>query len=474
MILPVHSAAIPARSAPGSGAPSHRIGVLRLAEQALSPLVGVGSLCALAWALEGGVRGEHLVLAVIVFALTFPGRSRLEMTPRRIVVDVLIGWCGVFGLLWLACLLLGYQDVYPPALLLAWVAAVPLLDTAAWLALRRGAPALVRLQGPPRRAVLVGMNAHGLTLAQRLNGSVLGDVQVLGFVDDRDAQRLDAAASGFAHLGDTAGLAELVQRQRVERIYITLPMTSQPRILKLLEDLKDTTASVHFVPDMFVTDLIQGRSEVLCGMPVISVCDSPFHGTAGLVKRASDIVLAALILLLIAPLLLAIALAVKLGSPGPVIFRQRRYGQDGEEIVVYKFRSMTVAEDGAVVTQARPDDQRVTRVGALLRRTSLDELPQFVNVLQGRMSIVGPRPHAVAHNELYRKVIRGYMVRHKVKPGITGWAQVNGYRGETDTLEKMQGRVDHDLDYLRNWSLRLDLWIIVKTVKLVFRDSKAY
>lgn len=474
MILPAHSAAIPARRASGVGAAAHRVGVLRLLEQSLSPVVGVGCLWALAWAIEGGVRGEHLVLAVIVFALTFPGRSRLEMTPRRIAVDVPIGWCGVFGLLWAACLLLGYEAMFEPALLMAWAAAVPLLDTAAWLALRRGAPALARLQGPPERAVLVGMNAHGLALAQRLRASVLGHVEVLGFADDRDAQRLAAAGCGFAHLGETAGLAELVQRQRIDRIYVTLPMTSQPRILKLLEDLKDTTASVYFVPDMFVTDLIQGRSEVLCGMPVISVCDSPFRGSAGLVKRGSDLVLASLILLLIAPALLAIALAVKLSSPGPVIFKQRRYGQDGEEIVVYKFRSMTVAEDGAVVTQARAGDQRVTRVGAILRRTSLDELPQFVNVLQGRMSVVGPRPHAVAHNELYRKVIRGYMVRHKVKPGITGWAQVNGYRGETDTLEKMQGRVDHDLDYLRNWSLRLDLWIIVKTVKLVFRDSKAY
>jgi len=474
MILPAHSTAIPARRLPGVGPAANRVGVLRLFEQILSPLVGVCSLGALAWAIDGGVRGEHLVLAVIVFALTFPGRSRLEMTPRRIAVDVLIGWCGVFGLLWVACLLVGYSGVFSPALLLAWAAAVPLLDTAGWLALRRGAPALLRLQGPAERAVLVGMNGHGLTLAQRLDDSVLGHIKVLGFVDDRDAQRLDAADSGFAHLGDTTGLAELVQRQRIDRIYITLPMTSQPRILKLLEDLKDTTASVYFVPDMFVTDLIQGRSDVQCGMPVISVCDSPFRGSAGLVKRSSDIVLAALILLLIAPALLVIALAVRLSSPGPVIFRQRRYGQDGEEIVVYKFRSMTVAEDGAVVTQARPGDQRVTRIGAVLRRTSLDELPQFFNVLQGRMSVVGPRPHAVAHNELYRKVIRGYMVRHKVKPGITGWAQVNGYRGETDTLEKMQGRVDHDLDYLRNWSLRLDLWIIVKTVKLVFRDSRAY
>src|SRR6185312_15141705 len=190
------------------------------------------------------------------------------------------------------------------------------------------------------------------------------------------------------------------------------------------------------------------------------------HGLNGALKRGSDIVLGSLILVLIAPLLAAIALGVKLSSPGPVLFRQRRYGLDGREIVVYKFRSMTVAEDGAVVRQATRNDARVTPFGAFMRRTSLDELPQFFNVLQGRMSIVGPRPHAVAHNEEYRRLIKAYMVRHKVKPGITGWAQVNGHRGETDTIEKMQARVEYDLEYLRNWSLGLDLQIIVRTIRL--------
>jgi putative colanic acid biosynthesis UDP-glucose lipid carrier transferase len=193
-----------------------------------------------------------------------------------------------------------------------------------------------------------------------------------------------------------------------------------------------------------------------------------------LLKRGSDLVLATLILILISPLMLAIAVGVKLGSPGPVIFKQRRYGLDGQEIVVYKFRSMTVTEDGSQIEQARKNDSRVTPLGAFLRRTSMDELPQFINVLQGSMSIVGPRPHAVAHNELYRPLIKSYMVRHKVKPGITGWAQVNGFRGETQSLEKMEGRIRYDLDYLRNWSLRLDLYIILKTVRLVFRDTAAY
>jgi putative colanic acid biosysnthesis UDP-glucose lipid carrier transferase len=251
-------------------------------------------------------------------------------------------------------------------------------------------------------------------------------------------------------------------------------MATQPRILDLLDQLRDTTASIYFVPDIFITDLIQGRTDVVGDIPVVAVCETPFRGGNGLVKRATDLVFALAILTLISPLLLIIAIGVKASSPGPVIFKQRRYGLDGREIIVYKFRSMTVCEDGAQIAQASKNDQRVTPLGAFLRKTSLDELPQFVNVLQGRMSIVGPRPHAIAHNEQYRKLIKGYMLRHKVKPGITGWAQVNGYRGETDTLDKMKKRIEFDLDYLRNWSVRLDVAIILKTVLVVLRDRNAY
>jgi putative colanic acid biosynthesis UDP-glucose lipid carrier transferase len=205
---------------------------------------------------------------------------------------------------------------------------------------------------------------------------------------------------------------------------------------------------------------------------VLAVCESPFYGADGLIKRVSDIVLASAILMLISPLLLGVAIAVKLSSPGPVLFRQRRYGLDGREITVYKFRSMAVLEDGVVVTQATRGDRRVTPLGAFLRRSSLDELPQFINVLQGRMSVVGPRPHAVAHNEMYRKLIRSYMIRHKVRPGITGLAQVNGLRGETDTLDKMRARIECDLAYLRNWSLLLDLKIVLMTIVIVLKKQK--
>jgi putative colanic acid biosynthesis UDP-glucose lipid carrier transferase len=257
-------------------------------------------------------------------------------------------------------------------------------------------------------------------------------------------------------------------------IFISLPMSAQPRIREILDDLHDTTASIYFLPDVYVFDLMQARFNNVGGIPVVAICESPFSGIDSVVKNTSDFVLASLILVLISPLMLIIALAVKLSSPGPAIFRQRRYGLNGEEIIVYKFRSMTVSEDGEKIVQAQKNDPRITRIGDFLRRTSLDELPQFINVLQGRMSIVGPRPHAVAHNELYRKLIKGYMLRHKVKPGITGWAQVNGCRGETKVLEKMQSRIDLDLNYLQNWSIWFDLWIILRTVWVVLRRENAY
>jgi putative colanic acid biosynthesis UDP-glucose lipid carrier transferase len=244
--------------------------------------------------------------------------------------------------------------------------------------------------------------------------------------------------------------------------------------MKLLDELQDSTVSVYFVPDFFVFDLIQAHFDHVAGVPVVCICESPFRGLRGVVKRFSDIIIALMSLAFIWPVMLAVASAVKLTSAGPVLFKQKRYGVDGKSINVYKFRSMTVMEDGDSVKQATKNDSRLTPIGGFLRKTSLDELPQILNVLEGSMSIVGPRPHANAHNKYYRKLIKGYMVRHKVKPGITGWAQVNGFRGETETLDKMEQRVNYDLDYLRSWSLWMDLKIIMLTVSLVLKRKNAY
>jgi len=454
-----------------------RAPLLGVLEMVFEPLILVGSLWAVAFAIDGRLRPQYVMLALAVFALTFPNEARLSQPRGRAVLDIVTGWLMTAGLLLGFGYVSGYLDYFDRHLLLTWAWVAPWCQVGGHFALRRALPHLRALQGAPKRVVFAGMNAYGIELARRLQQDVYCNVRVVGFVDDRLGERLDERVPSpceYPVLGRLEELPQLMKRQRIDVVYLALPMSSTPRLCALLDALRDTTASVYFVPDPFVTDLIQGSVGSVSGMPVLGVCDSPFTGASGLLKRASDIVLSLLILVLISPLFAAIALAVKLGSPGPVIFRQRRYGLDGEEIVVYKFRSMRVIEDGDAIRQCTRDDERVTRVGAFLRRTSLDELPQFINVLQGRMSIVGPRPHAVAHNELYRKLIKGYMQRHKVKPGITGWAQVNGLRGETATLERMQARIEHDLDYLRNWSLRLDLYIIAKTVWVVLRGENAH
>jgi putative colanic acid biosynthesis UDP-glucose lipid carrier transferase len=275
-------------------------------------------------------------------------------------------------------------------------------------------------------------------------------------------------------IGKLAELPEYVRSNSIDLIYIALPIRNIQRVTELLDALRDTTASIYYAPDVFVFDLIQCRTDDIDGLPVVALCETPFFGSRGVIKRASDIIIASITLILISPFLLLISLAVKATTPGTVIFKQRRYGLDGREIVVYKFRTMRVSEDSDSVKQATRNDNRVTPVGAFLRKYSLDELPQFINVLQGRMSVVGPRPHAVAHNEQYRHLIKGYMVRHKVSPGITGLAQIRGFRGETETVDAMRQRVESDLEYLRNWSLELDLRIIFRTIAMIFKDDKAY
>jgi putative colanic acid biosynthesis UDP-glucose lipid carrier transferase len=442
-------------------------------EAVLEPLATVLSLWVLVWLVEGELSAPWLIASIVAFALAFPGRSLLRSPPDRVVLSTVLSWSWTAGLLLAMGFATGHIYDFSTTIILHWLWLAPTAQLGAHWALRAAAPHLMRLQGPPLRAVVVGLNEQGCSLADRLVAASYAGIELVGIFDDRTPDR-QHGWERHRLLGRVSEIAGFVKANRVQLIYLSLPMASQPRIKNLLDSLKDTTASVYFVPDMFVTDLIQGRTDSVCGLPVISVCETPFRGPAGLLKRTSDMVLATVILLLLSPFMLLIALGVKLSSPGSVIFKQRRYGLDGQEILVYKFRSMTVTEDGSQIEQARKNDARITRLGAFLRKTSMDELPQFINVLQGRMSIVGPRPHAVAHNEQYRPLIKSYMVRHKVKPGITGWAQVNGFRGETDSLEKMEARIRCDLDYLRNWSLRLDLYIIFKTIRLVFKDAAAY
>ena len=298
-------------------------------------------------------------------------------------------------------------------------------------------------------------------------------MRVIGMFDDRSAERLGELGD-FKLIGKLTELSDYARSNKIDVIFIALPVRHIQRVKDLLDELRDSTASIYYVPDVFVFDLIQSRTMSFMGVPVVAMCETPFYGFRGIVKRLTDLALTIPILVALLPVMLIVMALVKLTSPGPAIFRQARYGLDGKKITVYKFRTMTVTENGAEVAQARRDDPRITPIGAILRKYSLDELPQLINVLQGRMSLVGPRPHAVAHNEQYRRLIKGYMIRHKVRPGITGLAQVNGCRGETAELSQMESRVRYDLDYLRHWSPTLDIKILILTALRLFGDKKAY
>jgi putative colanic acid biosynthesis UDP-glucose lipid carrier transferase len=420
---------------------------------------------------------QYVLLMVIAFLASFQlfGDIKLERDPKlatsRTVGTTLSRWFLLCGFLAMLGFMLKMSAEFSRKTLLTWMILTPfmlVLFQAFFLFVIR------RLGGMNihRRAIVVGDRELGGRLARALESEYRRGVECVAFFDDRSLERGGDAVSPLK--GKLRDVAEYARSQRINLIYIALPMAPTLRLITLLNELSDTTASIYFVPDIFAFDLIQSRLDNISGIPVIAICESPFEGQNGAAKRIVDFCLSLVILAFISPLMLLIALGVKLSSPGPIIFKQRRYGLNGKEIVVYKFRTMMVCEDDDNIVQARESDERVTKFGAFLRKTSLDELPQFINVLQGRMSIVGPRPHAVAHNELYRKKIMRYMIRHKVRPGITGLAQVQGYRGETASIELMQQRVKYDLEYLRNWSLSLDFWIILKSFALIWSRENAY
>ncbi len=425
--------------------------------------------------------GADLILGTLAFLLSaevFDSFEFFELNlsgwtrSMRYASDLITAWLLVSGMLGLLGIASGAYVVFRHTTLWVWFFLTPVLLIISQSFVRAHLESLHQ-KGEIRRAIIVGATELGLKLANHIHDQRSLMIRTEGFFDDRLDSRCDPKLLPIL-AGGIRDVAEYVKKFNIDLVYIALPILNQPRILNLVNSLRDTTASVYFVPDIFIFDLVQARLDYVNGIPVIGVFESPLIGINAVHKRIFDFLISACILLAIAPLLLLITLGVKLSSKGPVFFKQRRYGLDGEEIMVYKFRSMTVCEDGEHVAQATKNDARVTAFGAFLRRTSLDELPQLINVLLGSMSIVGPRPHAVAHNEHYRKLIHGYMWRHKVKPGITGLAQVSGFRGETDTIEKMEGRVLHDIVYMKNWSLSLDVLIILKTVKLVFKDTQAY
>lgn len=361
----------------------------------------------------------------------------------------------------------------PPLVVLVWLA-TSFVALLAWRFVMRKFLFLIRKSGlNSRRSIVIGATALGSNVATQICENEHLGIRFNGMFDDREPSRLNHKFQNSV-LGNIEAAIEMAKRNEVDYIYIALPMSAENRIRSILEQCSDTTANVYVVPNFFMFNLLNARWQTIGNMQTLSVYDTPFQGANDILKRFEDIILSSLILTMISIPMLCIAAAVKMTSRGPVIFKQKRYGLDGKQITIYKFRSMTTQDNGAIVKQATKNDARLTKIGGFLRRTSLDELPQFINVLQGRMSIVGPRPHAVAHNEEYRKIITGYMLRHKVKPGITGWAQVNGLRGETETTNKMVKRVEYDLDYIHQWSLWFDLKIVFMTIFNGFINKNAY
>jgi putative colanic acid biosysnthesis UDP-glucose lipid carrier transferase len=433
--------------------------VLALLEH-LDPLIVVLVLlgCKLAYGeLLTRAIGAAAVLAFVVSGYVFNRSNREGEIARKaasvVYPRILFEWACVVAILLFAGFAFNVGAHFSRLILTTWFCTTPVALCAVH-ALRSHIGRELANSAYAPRYIIIGANGVGVELFRRLP-----HYGFMGFFDFRSADRVAQAIEPETLAGHCKDVAEYARSHNVNAIYITLPLSNVPRIGEMMRELQDTTASIYFVPDVFAFDLIRGRLVVINGMPALAVCDTPFHGMDAVLKRATDIAFGLIGLALTAPLMALIALGVKLSSPGPILFRQRRYGLNGEEITVYKFRSMTVCEDGPVVAQATKQDPRVT---------------QIFNVLEGKMSVVGPRPHAVAHNELYRKLISGYMIRHKVRPGITGLAQVNGLRGETETVEKMRERVKYDLEYLTRWSPWLDFKIILKTMGVLWRGRGAY
>jgi putative colanic acid biosysnthesis UDP-glucose lipid carrier transferase len=415
----------------------------------------------------------HIIVGALAFAFLFPGKSYVGIALYEMINQIIVKWSVVALLIIVIVSLADYDKAIDEDIFLSWLISTPLILITVNCLAQILAQKIFSSKHNLRKVLIVGCTTVGTKLGDNINTNKLTGMNLVGYCDDRSVERISLQKSDL--IGKIPDVANYCKHMEIDRIYICIPITCQPRINNLLNDLKDTTVSVYYVPDIFVTDLIQSGISHIDGIPVVAICETPLTGINALQKRLVDIFFATVILVVSSPILVWVSIKIKHSSPGPIIFVQKRYGLDGKGIDVYKFRTMNVTENGiSNYKQVQKNDNRVTVFGSFLRKTSLDEFPQFVNVLQGKMSIVGPRPHVVAVNETYRKLIPGYMVRHKVKPGITGWAQVNGFRGGDD-LDHMQGRIEYDLDYMRNWSFFLDLWIILKTALLIVQgDKKAY
>jgi putative colanic acid biosysnthesis UDP-glucose lipid carrier transferase len=455
-------------------------GALFMVKALFYPVATVAFLIFCLWLGKRPLTGSYFLIGVLTFAgaAEFLGDSRVDQNPAELhqelrwLLDMVLRWIAVGACVALVVHLSGLRVSPTDRALIAWFVFTPIVLWGGTIGMRQILLYVGIKHTKTRRAVIVGANKQGLLLGKKIVEHSLTPVDLLGFFDDQSTESLGHL--GEARLGCIGDAPDFVRKQAVNVVYITLPISPRPELAELLHGLRNTVASVYFVPDFSALSNTQSRVDVLHGMPMFAINESPLFGVRSVAKRVCDVILSFTILLVVWPVLVAVAIGVKRSSGGPAMFKQLRYGLDGREILVYKFRSMTVTEDGATrYTQVTRDDHRVTPFGAFIRRTSLDELPQLLNVLEGSMSLVGPRPHAIAVNEHYRNLIPSYMFRHKVKPGITGWAQVNGYRGG-DNLYTMTKRIECDLEYLKNWSMWLDFKIILRSFSLIWNDRDAF
>lgn len=410
-------------------------------------------------------------LSPVCLELSGAYRTWSSKVPRFEGRSVIFGCILVYLCLMFVAYAFKISGAFSRVIVLSWFFTWPVSLVFLRKALRMILKYRNKVRARSQTAIIVGAGDLGSSVARYLEENAWLGVGVGGFFDDKK----DGSIENKPVLGRIENVAAYVREHKAEYVFLALPMRAEDKVKRLVTELTDSTATVYLVPDIFQFEMmLSGAPRYFGEIAAIALWESPFIGLNAALKRLFDIIFASAAVIIISPVLLAFAVAIKLSSPGPVFFTQQRYGLRGEPFWILKFRTMTVCEDGNNFVQCTKCDSRVTRLGAFMRKYSLDELPQFFNVLQGKMSVVGPRPHAVSMNEEYRKLVSGYMLRHKVKPGVTGLAQVSGFRGETNTMEKMEGRVQKDLEYIKTWTFFLDVKIICKTIWGGFTGWNAY
>jgi Undecaprenyl-phosphate glucose phosphotransferase len=458
------------------------VGIAQVAEAALLATLGFAIF---ATYVEPGKAAIYVptILIITLFAnVLFNAARTHRITAYRTLVQqtwrVLAGWTLVFTVVTIAAFLFKSSELVSRVWLVSWYASGVLLLLAFRLSLRMVVQQWTREGRLKRRTVIVGGGQDAEVLVASIQKSAGSDVRLLGLFDDRNDERSPESVASLPKLGRVADLIEFARQTRVDLVIVSMPLSAEKRVLEMLTQLWVLPVDIRLSAHMSKLRFTSKAYSYVGDVPVFDMADRPISDWNLIFKWLFDMVVALSALIVLSPVMVATAIAVKLDSKGPVFFKQKRHGFNNELIEVYKFRSMrTDMADASASKLVTKGDTRVTRVGKFIRKTSIDELPQLFNVLRGELSIVGPRPHALqakADNLLYYEAVEGYFARHKVKPGITGWAQINGWRGETDTVDKIMQRVQHDLYYIEKWSILLDLYIVLMTPIRLLNSENAY